>query len=214
MKIVPQTTKYITKAPNRSFKIVELKFPFWKFLFSDQYILPKVKIKIRNTGGDIETAQIPIYMGLLDNTNTVNNLIGYRGVSVNVHTEYIKTWRANQVKIIKFRISADQIQPNSYFLYARVEEYFEVSTTITEQISQIKNFSMEKAEEARIISDLEQQRILNKFDVVKYHEGIELAQIYIGKAIKVNSFGNTLTLILTILGVILAGLAIQWTNSA
>ena len=54
MKTVGQTIKYKTNSKNRKFKILELNLPFWNILFSDQYLLPRVTLKIQNIGNDIE----------------------------------------------------------------------------------------------------------------------------------------------------------------
>lgn len=208
MKRVGQTSKNISNSSSISFLVTNMKMPFWSFLFSDQYFLPRITLHIKNTGREIPIASISYYSGILDNTNSINSLITYSGILNNIHNTNLTNWKEGETKDIRIKFSANQTQPNNYFIFLRISEMFNQTTTITEQIKQIEKFELEQIRKDEIISDMIKEREINNTDLVHFQEGFEIYQMYLCKAIKVNSFNNSLTIILTITGLIIAIIAI------
>lgn len=209
MKPIGQTTKHFADPHKKNFKVTKFQFPFWQRFFSDQILLPRIKVNIQNQGSKIDKVQVSFYLGKLDSTDQLTSLIGFKGSRTGFLSQTIDNWKPNKVKTFNLKLKTDLIEPNLYFIFIHIDELIPHKTTITSQIEEINRTDFEESKKRRLIKNLEEERALNNSDEVIYYEGSPLEHKFISKIIKVSAQVTVLTnlsIIFAFIGGLISGI--------
>jgi len=183
---------------------VRLQYCWWPPLFSDQWFLPRLKLRIKNLGKAVQRGSIEIDITEFDNVKELAQVGSYRGPFQDVfHYEISDLLPGKQVKFT-FRIASRFLRPGEYVLRVMLKQWIPSDSPIREMMKQLQKENIpeqQKSEMRRIAEEHMRQMAIDPYAVPRgQYTARQLFDLRFVERLKIHSLVSTATIMGAFIG--------------
>lgn len=140
--------------PSRVFDI-DVRTPCWPVLFSDEYFLPRLTIKLKNQGPVLGKGSLELYIVDFESIGQIGSVTSYNGFFQDIYHHPIENHEPGETLKLKVKIKSKFLKPGRYILRAVLTEWKPSGSIIFELQTQAKSFPVDKREDlfSKVISN-------------------------------------------------------------
>jgi hypothetical protein len=136
--------KYVgTVDPNHPFE-VRLQYRWWPLLLSDQWFLPRFKLRVANLGKEVQRGSVDIYITEFKNVKELGQLGIYSGPFQDVTHRQITQLLPGKHVNLRFTIGSRFLRPGEYVLRIVLNEWIPSDSPIRELMEQLRKHNVEE----------------------------------------------------------------------
>jgi len=187
---------------------VEVAYARWPFIRSDQWFLPRFRVKVTNLGTEIRRGSIQIDIADAEPLTTLAEITSFKGPFQDVLHHEVNSLQAGSTDDFGFRIQSKFLKPGRYILRVLFNEWIPSDSPIRELRDQFRraNISDEKLKEieAQSIESLKGHGIDPYQRPVGQFRGKPLFDFRFNEVIKVHPLSGVATILGGFIGSVLA----------
>ena len=121
---------------------VEMTYRHWPLLRSDQWFLPRFRLRVTNLGLEIRSGSIEIDIANADNLSTLAEITSFKGPFQDVYHHEINSLKAGATDEVTFTIKSKFLKPGRFILRTMFNEWIPSESPIVELRRQIKDANL------------------------------------------------------------------------
>lgn len=187
---------------------VNLKYCLWPVLFSDQWFLPRFKLKIKNLGKEIQKGSVQIDIVEFSKVEKISQISSYKGPFQDVYHREISNFHPSEEYKITFKIESRFLAEGEYIIRILFKEWIPSDSPMRDLEAQFYNLKIpeEKRNEIRpMVEESHKKMGIDPYAVPKgQYKSKQLLDLRFIEKIKIHSLSSTATIMGMFIGSVLA----------
>lgn len=187
---------------------VSLSYCFWPLVASDQWFLPRFKLKIKNLGKTLYKGSVAIDITEFSNIEKISQISSYKGHFQDIFRHEITELLPGKEDSVTFTIQSRFLSPDEYILRAVLNEWIPSDSPIRELQKQLDETGTDPKKKELMIQQSEQHMKQMGMDPYAVPRGqFNAKQIFdlrFIEKIKIHSLASTATIMGGFIGSVIA----------
>ena len=187
---------------------VEVAYVHWPFIRSDQWFLPRFRVKVTNLGREIQRGSLQIDIADADSLPTLAGITSHAGPFQDVLHHEITSLQAGEIHEFRFTIQSRFLRPGRYIMRTLFNEWIPSDSPIRELREQLRKADVTAERlmeiEAQVLATMKDSGIDPYQRPVGQFRGKPLFDLRFNEVIKIHPLSSVAAILGAFIGSVLA----------